>query len=94
MHDHTHNSELSSQRVGWAFALNVGFTIIEFVGGMLQSGFQHDGINGPTANQAPAMTTDNRRMRIILLCIGLAPFAAIDSIAGNFANEGQGQHAG
>jgi len=35
MHDHTHNSELSSQRIGWAFALNVGFTIIEFVGGML-----------------------------------------------------------
>ena len=28
MHDHTHNSELSSQRIGWAFALNVGFTII------------------------------------------------------------------
>ena len=35
MHDHTHNSELSSQRIGWAFALNVGFTIIEFVGGLL-----------------------------------------------------------
>jgi len=35
MQDHTHNSELSSQRIGWAFALNVGFTIIEFVGGML-----------------------------------------------------------
>ena len=35
MHDHTHNSELCSQRIGWAFALNVGFTIIEFVGGML-----------------------------------------------------------
>jgi len=31
MHDHTHNNELSSQRIGWAFALNVGFTIIEFV---------------------------------------------------------------
>ena len=35
MHDHSHSSEQSSQRIGWAFALNVGFTIIEFVGGML-----------------------------------------------------------
>lgn len=35
MHDHTHDSNLSSKRIGWAFALNVGFTIIEFVGGIL-----------------------------------------------------------
>ena len=35
MHDHTHVSDQSSQRIGWAFALNVGFTIIEFVGGLL-----------------------------------------------------------
>ena len=35
MHDHSHSSEQSSQRIGWAFALNVGFTIIEFAGGML-----------------------------------------------------------
>ena len=35
MHDHSHNSDLSSQRIGWAFALNVSFTIIEFVGGIL-----------------------------------------------------------
>lgn len=34
MHDHTHNSDVSSQRIGWAFALNVGFTIIEFIGGL------------------------------------------------------------
>ncbi len=31
MHDHTHSSDASSQRIGWAFALNVGFTIIEFI---------------------------------------------------------------
>ncbi|MEZ5489300.1 MAG: cation diffusion facilitator family transporter [Gammaproteobacteria bacterium] len=35
MHDHSHNSDLSSQRIGWAFALNVSFTIVEFVGGIL-----------------------------------------------------------
>ena len=35
MHDHTHSSDASSQRIGWAFALNVGFTIIEFIGGLL-----------------------------------------------------------
>lgn len=35
MHDHTHHSDQSSQRIGWAFVLNVGFTIIEFVGGLL-----------------------------------------------------------
>ena len=35
MHDHTHSSDESSQRIGWAFVLNVGFTIIEFVGGLL-----------------------------------------------------------
>ncbi len=35
MHDHSHDSDLSSQRIGWAFALNVGFTVIEFVGGIL-----------------------------------------------------------
>ncbi|MEQ8315081.1 MAG: cation diffusion facilitator family transporter [Gammaproteobacteria bacterium] len=35
MHNHTHHSDQSSHRIGWAFALNVGFTIIEFVGGLL-----------------------------------------------------------
>jgi cobalt-zinc-cadmium efflux system protein len=35
MHDHTHHSDQSSQRIVWAFVLNVGFTIIEFVGGLL-----------------------------------------------------------
>ncbi|MCP5348388.1 MAG: cation transporter [Pseudomonadales bacterium] len=35
MSDHQHNSAQSSQGIGWAFALNVGFTIIEFVGGLL-----------------------------------------------------------
>lgn len=35
MHDYTHSSDASSQRIGWAFALNVGFTIIEFIGGLL-----------------------------------------------------------
>lgn len=35
MHDHTHHSDQSSHRIGWAFVLNVGFTIIEFVGGLL-----------------------------------------------------------
>lgn len=32
-HDHQHNSD--SERIGWAFFLNVGFTIIEFIGGVL-----------------------------------------------------------
>ena len=35
MHEHTHHHDSSSQRIGWAFALNVGFTVIEFVGGVL-----------------------------------------------------------
>jgi len=35
MHDHSHSSDVSSQRIGWAFALNVGFTVIEFIGGLL-----------------------------------------------------------
>lgn len=35
MHDHTHSNGVSSQRIGWAFALNVGFTVIEFIGGLL-----------------------------------------------------------
>jgi len=35
MHNHTNNSDSSSQRIGWAFVLNVAFTIIEFVGGIL-----------------------------------------------------------
>lgn len=33
-HGHHHHHDASS-RIGWAFALNVGFTVIEFVGGML-----------------------------------------------------------
>lgn len=33
MHDHTHTS--SSKRMGWAFFLNLSFTIIEFIGGWL-----------------------------------------------------------
>ena len=36
MHQHTHiNRSDSSTRIGWAFFLNVGFTIIEFIGGWL-----------------------------------------------------------
>lgn len=33
MHSHSHDD--SSTRIGWAFFLNVGFTIIEFIGGVL-----------------------------------------------------------
>ncbi|WP_416307150.1 cation diffusion facilitator family transporter [Neptunicella sp. SCSIO 80796] len=37
MHDHHHHdhSHASSERIGWAFLLNVSFTIIEFIGGWL-----------------------------------------------------------
>ena len=35
MHQHVHPKKSSSQRIGWAFFLNVGFTIIEFIGGLL-----------------------------------------------------------
>ena len=35
MHTHPHYKDDSSQLIGWAFFLNVGFTIIEFIGGML-----------------------------------------------------------
>lgn len=38
MHDHHHHhdhSHASSERIGWAFLLNVTFTIIEFIGGWL-----------------------------------------------------------
>lgn len=38
-HDHGHNhsddGDDSSRRIGWAFFLNVGFTIIELIGGLL-----------------------------------------------------------
>ena len=34
MHDHSH-SHGSNNRIGWAFFLNVTFTIIEFIGGIL-----------------------------------------------------------
>ena len=37
-HAHTHShipKDMSSKRIGWAFVLNVCFTIIEFIGGML-----------------------------------------------------------
>lgn len=33
MHSHSHDD--SSTRIGWAFFLHVGFTIIEFIGGVL-----------------------------------------------------------
>lgn len=32
---HNHNHESSATRIGWAFFLNLGFTIIEFIGGWL-----------------------------------------------------------
>ncbi|UZJ44404.1 cation diffusion facilitator family transporter [Marinimicrobium sp. C6131] len=35
MHDHSHNHGNEGTRIGWAFFLNVGFTIIEFIGGVL-----------------------------------------------------------
>ena len=35
-HNHSHiPKDMSSKRIGWAFVLNVVFTIIEFIGGML-----------------------------------------------------------
>ena len=35
MHSHHHSHDHSSERIGWAFGLNVTFTIIEFIGGWL-----------------------------------------------------------
>lgn len=35
MHNHAHDRDTSSQRIGLAFFLNAGFTVIEFVGGWL-----------------------------------------------------------
>lgn len=32
---HNHNHESSDSRIGWAFFLNLGFTIVEFIGGWL-----------------------------------------------------------
>lgn len=34
-HGHNHDGETSQSRIGWAFFLNVCFTIIEFIGGIL-----------------------------------------------------------
>lgn len=34
-HNHDHSKDLSSERLGWAFVLNLCFTIIEFIGGIL-----------------------------------------------------------
>ena len=34
-HHHSHSHSHTDARIGWAFALNAGFTIIEFIGGML-----------------------------------------------------------
>jgi len=38
LHNHNHipnNGSTTSQRIGWAFFLNLGFTIIEFIGGIM-----------------------------------------------------------
>ena len=34
-HNHSHSDNSVSKRIGWAFFLNVVFTIIEFIGGWL-----------------------------------------------------------
>ncbi len=34
-HAHAHSDDTSSRRLGLVFFLNVGFTLIEFVGGLL-----------------------------------------------------------
>lgn len=34
-HNHSHNDEGASKRIGWAFFLNITFTIVEFIGGWL-----------------------------------------------------------
>ncbi|TMO48144.1 cation diffusion facilitator family transporter [Pseudoalteromonas ruthenica] len=34
-HHHHHSHDIASERIGWAFFLNLGFTIIEFIGGWL-----------------------------------------------------------
>ncbi|MEQ8516551.1 MAG: cation diffusion facilitator family transporter, partial [Chromatocurvus sp.] len=35
MHDHSHDEQARSQRLGLVFFLNLGFTLIEFIGGWL-----------------------------------------------------------
>lgn len=35
MHTHARSEHESSNRIGWAFALNLSFTVIEFIGGLL-----------------------------------------------------------
>jgi cobalt-zinc-cadmium efflux system protein len=35
MHHHDHSHGASSNRIGWAFVLNLSFTVIEFIGGWL-----------------------------------------------------------
>ncbi|EWH10584.1 cation diffusion facilitator family transporter [Catenovulum agarivorans DS-2] len=34
-HNHSHNDEGASKRIGWAFFLNLTFTVVEFIGGWL-----------------------------------------------------------
>ena len=34
-HNHSHDDDVSSNRIAWAFFLNAGFTVIEFIGGWL-----------------------------------------------------------
>ncbi|MEM0515483.1 cation diffusion facilitator family transporter [Pseudoalteromonas sp. YIC-827] len=34
-HNHNHSHDIASERIGWAFFLNLTFTIIEFIGGWL-----------------------------------------------------------
>ena len=34
-HHHHHHQDSASERIGWAFFLNLFFTIIEFIGGVL-----------------------------------------------------------
>ena len=35
MHNHSHHSDASSARIAWAFFLNLGFSVIELIGGWL-----------------------------------------------------------
>ncbi|MGP5761544.1 cation transporter [Pseudomonas aeruginosa] len=64
-HHHEHGGDASSRRIGLAFFLNAGFTVIEFIGGWLtnSTAIMADAVHDVNMNDASSGMKERRPPR-------------------------------
>jgi len=72
MHNHHHETD----RIGWAFCLNAGFTVIEFIGGLLtnSTAIMADAVHdlGDSLSIGSAWLLDRLQKKILMKCTRMA----------------------